>query len=167
MIVALVLIAVALVPKPSLAYPLGAYADSAYGYDLVDDYYGPWNPEYLRGGQRWWGLPSRAWELNADPLDLYYGSPYTAVDGGRERFVRDYTISETDYGVRDSGTAYYPPLRSRYSAPWPVYGPQARGLYYNAPLYDSPYNRRMFAAGIGTPRSSALRNGGDLTYLRR
>ncbi|GFT28653.1 uncharacterized protein NPIL_590271 [Nephila pilipes] len=195
MILALVFICIAFAPKPSDSLPMGAWADTALGYDIttefVDGYYGPWNFDYLRAN-RLWGLPySRGlWPGDRYPLDvaldsfdyanamgvgpdflrapdyLYYGSPTKTVDIAKEKYVRDNGLYDTEYGVRDS-ISVRPglPRSSRSFAPYfaPPYS-RARSLYD----YDLlPYNRRALAAGLGTPRPSSLRTGGDFLYLRR
>lgn len=194
MIWALVFICIAFAPKPSDSLPVGAWADTALGYDLttefMDGYYGPWNLDYLRGN-RLWGLPyarglwpGDRYALDA-PLDtfdfanplgvgldflrtpeyLYNGFPTKTVDVAKEKYVRDNGLYDTEYGVRDS-ISVRPglPRSSRYLAPY-LASPYSRARSYD---YDMlPYNRRAFAAGLGTPRPSSLRTGGDFLYLRR
>ncbi|GFY78874.1 uncharacterized protein TNIN_404411 [Trichonephila inaurata madagascariensis] len=191
MILALVFICIAFAPKPSDSLPVGAWADTALGYDIttefMDGYYGPWNLDYLRGN-RLWGLPYSRGLLPSDryaldvaldaydplalgpdflrtPEYLYNGFSPKTVDVAKEKYVRDNGLTETEYGVRDS-ISVRPglPRSSRYLSPY-LASPYSRARMYDYDLL--PYNRRAFAAGLGTPRPSSLRTGGDFLYLRR
>ncbi|CAL1281950.1 unnamed protein product [Larinioides sclopetarius] len=158
MILALVLFSIALAIQPSFSHPLGIFADSAEGFDISTDfdaYTGPWNY-----GNRWWGGNGRLFGGSRGlwPTDGYvenvdydygynYGNPLRTVDVGRDRVVRDVAVTETDNWVRDQ-TTYRAQPRIRYS-------------YNTVPV------RRVYSSGIGGPRTSSLRTGGDLLYLRR
>lgn len=158
---------------PSLAWPVGSWADTALGFDLTTDYIdgygpGPWSVDYLRGS-RWMG-PRNPWPLAPyDYLDPAMDYPYPyyprGMDVSKEKYVKDYPYGETEVGVRDSMSVR--PNGYRPRAPYfprPSFRPMDRYYYdYDMPLFSS----RMFAAGMGTPRTSSLRTGGDFMYLRR
>lgn len=174
----------------SFAWPVGSWADTALGFDLttdyVDGYYGPWSMDYLRGS-RWMGLPGPRGPWSYDyqdwtnpmiaPADYMYNGAYPyprSMDYSKEKYVRDYPYGETEVGVRDSVSVRSP--RLGLSRPpflqRPSFRPMDRYSYPYASDYDQPllppvFNRRMFAAGMGTPRASSLRTGGDFMYLRR
>ncbi|GBM12597.1 hypothetical protein AVEN_146780-1 [Araneus ventricosus] len=182
MILSLILISIALAIQPSFSYPLGIYADPAQAFDISTDfdaYNGPWNY-----GNRWWGGfggslggyggslggyggslggygGSLGWGGSRGlwPYDGYvdnwdydygynYGYPTRTIDVGRDRLVRDFAVTETDNWVRDQTTLRGTP-RYRY------------GTSYGA------WPRRVISSGIGGPRTSSLRTGGDLLYMKR
>ncbi|KAG8193819.1 hypothetical protein JTE90_029553 [Oedothorax gibbosus] len=168
---------------PSFAWPVGSWADTALGFDIqtdyMDGYYGPWSADYLRGS-RYSGIPGprSLWQYAPydyiDPaMDYLYGAhPYPrGMDVSKEKYVKDYPYGETEVGVRDSVSVRPGGYRSR--APYfqrPSFRPMDRyGYNPYASDYDMQpfFSSRMFAAGLGTPRTSSLRTGGDFMYLRR